>query len=552
MSPRRASRRRRRGLAPRAYSRGSAALAVGLVLLFAGVWGFGPSGDDDAAPGIVAQPNVILIVTDDQRHDTLSAMPTVRTELAEKGVTFSNAVVVNPLCCPSRVSILTGLYSHSSGFYSQKSKSPAVAKAFARVPNLATWLSEAGYETGFVGKYLNGYDGSFVPAGWSHWGAFTGLPAYYDYKLLRRPGGLVSFGRAKADYSTDVLAADADAFVRAADPDRPLFLLFAPYAPHVDISGDPPAAAPRHGGGVPVEPWQPPSVGEDLGDKPAWLRSFVADLPPMSRHDPAEVRAAQLASLRAVDDAVGRILGALGDTGRLQKTLIVFTSDNGITWGEHGLGNYKLTAYEESIRVPFIVRYDGRLPADVVDDRLVANIDIAPTVTDAAGVTLDADGRSLLGNGRWRTDVLVEHTGTRVPTYCAVRSATAMYAAYADGAEELYDLAVDPYQLRNLAKDRLRREARHEMRLRVRQLCRPLPRGLELPGVCTTNGGPRDNEVPIRGTRWFDVLCAGAGDDRVWTRDARRDLVYCGPGRDHAYVDAVDEVDADCETVLRR
>ena len=496
-----------------------------------------------------AQSNVVLILTDDQRHDALSTMPTVREELAAKGVTFRQAVVVNPLCCPSRVAILTGLYSHSSGFYSQNSFSPKVAKAFERLPNLGTWLSATGYETAFVGKYLNGYDGSFVPAGWSHWTPFTGLPDYYDYTLLRS-GAIVSFGRAPADYSTDVLAAEADAFVRAADPDRPLFLLFAPYAPHVDISGDPPAAAPRHVGSVPVEPWQPPSVGEDLSDKPAWLRSFAASLPPIASHDPAEVRAGQLASLRAVDDAVGRILEALTDTGRLQDTLIVFTSDNGLTWGEHGLGNYKLTPYEESIRVPFIARYDDRLPVNVVDDRLVANIDIAPTVMQAAGVTLQADGRSLLGSGNWRTDVLVEHSGRRVPTYCAVRSETALYTAYADRAEELYDLVADPFQLRNLVDGRLRREARHEMRLRVRELCQPRPRGLELPGICTKNGGPRNNR--IRGTRWFDVICARAGNDIVWARDGRRDLVFCGPGRDRVYAGRVDEVNRSCETVLRR
>ncbi|MGH3021983.1 MAG: sulfatase family protein [Gaiellaceae bacterium] len=496
-----------------------------------------------------AGSNVVLVLTDDQRHDTLSTMPIVRAELAAKGVTFPQAVVVNPLCCPSRVSILTGLYSHSSGFYSQNSKSPEVAKAFARVPNLGTWLSGVGYETAFVGKYLNGYDGSFVPAGWSRWTPFTGLPAYYDYTLLR-PGGPVSYGRAPADYSTDVLAAEADAFVRVADPDRPLFLVFAPYAPHVEVTGAPPAAAPRHVGSVPVAPWQPPSVGEDLADKPAWLRSFAANLPPMARHDPAEVRAGQLASLRAVDDAVGRILGALRDTGRLQDTLILFTSDNGFTWGEHGLGNYKLTPYEESIRVPFIARYDGRLPANVVDQRLVANIDIAPTVMEAAGVALRADGRSLLRSGGWRTDVLVEHTGRRVPTYCAVRSNTALYTAYADGAEELYDLAADPYQLQNFVNGRLRREARHQMRLRVRQLCRPRPRGLELPGICTKNGGPLNNR--IRGTRWFDVICARAGNDVVWARDGRKDLVYCGPGRDRVYADSVDGADSTCETVLRR
>ena len=507
-----------------------------------------------------AAPNVVLIVTDDQRWDTLSAMPTVQSELVGKGVTFANAVVVNPLCCPSRATILTGLYSHSTGIYRNNSFNPARARRF-RLPTVATWLDRAGYTTAYVGKYLNGYDGSFVPKGWDRWITFTGLADYYRYTLLR-DGVRRAYGSGPAAYSTDVLAADAAAVIREAEGN--LFLLFAPYAPHADISGGPPAPAPRHAGTVPVEPWRPPGVGEDLSDKPRWLRRVSANLPHAASGNSAAVRAGQLEALRAVDDAVAVILEALEETGRLADTLLIFTSDNGYTWGEHGLGNWKLVPYEESIRVPFVVRFDGRAPVGRQEPRLVANIDIAPTVAAAAGLSRTTEGRSLLPllSGDpvpWRRDVLVEHKGEAVPTYCAVRSEPWMYAQYTDGSEELYDLAADPHQLENLAGRLTMRAVRHAQRLRLRKLCRPVPPGFVRVGICTAKG--RDRQDVLLGTRWFDALCPGRGVDRVralegddviYAADRTRDYVSCGPGIDTVHADYLDKPAASCERIVRR
>ena len=507
-----------------------------------------------------ARPNVVLVVTDDQRWDTLSDMPTVQSQLVAKGVTFTNAFAVNPLCCPSRATILTGLYSHTTGIYNQNSFNPTQAQNFRR-RTLANWLDDAGYTTAYVGKYLNGYDGSFVPGGWDRWTTFTGLPAYYDYTLLR-DGTTVSFGSFADDYSTDVLGAEAADFIRETSGE--IFLLFAPYAPHVEITGDPPPPAPRHAGTIVVDPWRPPSVGEDISDKPAWLRHAVRNLPPAASWNSDAVREGQLEALRAVDDAVARILDALTDTGRLADTLFVFTADNGLTWGEHSLGNWKLVPHEESIRVPFVVRFDGRVPAGRQSSRMVANVDIAPTAAEAAGVPRMTEGRSLLPlfagvPVSWRRDLVVEHVGTLVPTYCAVRSRAWLYAQYADRSEELYRLATDPYQLQNLASRPVWGEIRHALRLRMRDLCLPRPRRFVAVDLCTRRGG--DRREALVGTAWFDVLCPGrgrdsvqakAGNDIVYARDRMRDVIGCGLGRDTVYADRRDSIGLDCEQVYLR
>ena len=455
-------------------------LALGLAVLMILVRPPGSEQATEAESPRAGSPSIVLVVTDDQRWDTLAAMPTVSSELVAKGVTFTNAFVVNPLCCPSRATILTGLYSHTTKIYGQKWNDAETARSFLR-PTIATRLDEAGYETIFAGKYLNGYDGSFVPPGWDRWTAFAGRPGYYGYELVRGDRR-EQFGARVADYSTDVLARTAAEAIRTTPGTQPLFLLFAPFAPHVVRDGSPPTPAPRHAGTVEPTPWTPPSVDEDVSDKPAWLRRLVQDLPPMTRYDSAAVRAGQLTALKAVDDAVRRILTALEDTGRLANTLIIFTSDNGFTWGEHRLGNWKLVPYDESIRVPLVLRFDGRAQTGRNEPRIVANVDLAPTVMGAAGGSLQTEGRSLLPlaagtQAGWRGAVLVEHIGERVPTYCAVRGRRWMYARYADGSEELYDMTADPYQLTNVAYRAQEREARDAQRQLLRTLCRPAPPG---------------------------------------------------------------------------
>lgn len=432
---------------------------------------------------------IVLVVTDDQRFDTLWAMPTVTAELVRRGASFPDAFVVNPICCPSRTTILTGAYSHTTGVYRQV---PPFGRFewFRDGSTLATWLQDAGYTTGLFGKYLDGYQhaglAGYIPPGWDRWAAFV-HSQYEDY-ALSIDGHIRRFGSAPEDYSTDVLARMAEAFVR--ETPGPLFLYLAPAAPH-----GPATPAPRDEGAFGnLAPWRPPSYDEaDVSDKPPW----VQDLQPLSeprRERIDTLRRNQYASLLAVDRAVAGLIDALRDTGRLADTLFVYTSDNGLLWGEHRWRR-KEAAYEESIRVPLVVRWDagGVLPGGR-PRVLAANVDLAPTIADAVGIPAPgAEGISLLPAlrgepGPTREDLLIEHLAgaNPVPTYCAVRSRRWMYVRYADGFEELYDLADDPYELQNLAGDPAVAGILRERRTRLAELCDPPP-----PGYADASAGGR-------------------------------------------------------------
>lgn len=444
---------------------------------------FGSAQATDEEP----RPSIVFIVTDDQRWDTLSVMPTVRHRIGGAGVKFRNGFVVNPLCCPSRASILTGQYSHSTGLYRNEPPYGGFP-SFDDSSTLPVWLSEAGYKTGLFGKYLNQYrETTYVPPGWSRWVVpmASATDQYFDYDL-NVDGTMTHRGTAPEDYLTDVLADHAVSWIKK-NPTRPLFLYFAPKAPH-----GPATPAPRHAG-APVPTWDPPpSFNErNVSDKPAHIRA----LPKVSDRDRIRIRrfrAKQLRTLMAVDDAVDRILDALEQTGRLSTTLVVFTSDNGFTWGEHRWVKNKQVPYEESIRVPFLVRYDPLVSQARRDGRFVLNIDLAPTAAEIAGTTApDADGESLLpllasAKGPGRSDFLIEHMGLDeerfVPSYCAVRNNRHTYVAYDTGETELYDLASDPYQLKNRASDPALEGVRTELSARVGTLCDPPPPGMDPPG----------------------------------------------------------------------
>ncbi len=413
------------------------------------------------------RPNIVLILTDDQSFDSLPHDPPVMPALqammqdpTDHWIQFPNAFINTPLCCPSRATILTGESSNHTGV--QNNFEGAVLDDASTV---ATWLHDAGYETGLIGKYLNGYPFGFapyVPPGWDRWlvrkQAAQGS-LYYDY-VLEDQGFPVVHGDEPADYSTDVYASAAVSFLRSAPADRPFFLEIAPSAPHrpwTPAPGDVGAYA-----GMPI--FQPPSVGEpDVSDKPAWVRRLP---------EPDAARLAQLRSLhqrsfealRAVDRLVARVVRVLRERGALDRTVIFFLTDNGFSFGEHRWVS-KACPYEECVRTPFLVRFPGALSH--VDDHLVSNVDLAPTFADLAGVAPGnrVDGRSLvpLLEGRsppsWRTGVLLEYVGDRhIPAWWAIRTANFLYVEYATGERELYDLTgrlgpADPYELDNRADD---------------------------------------------------------------------------------------------------
>jgi N-acetylglucosamine-6-sulfatase len=440
--------------------------------------------DVTAPSGPGSRPSIVLINTDDQRPETLAKMPTVQRRLMNQGITFPNAFVVNPECCPSRASTFTGLYSHNTGVYRDQPPHGGM-KSFVSHGNesstIATWLRDDGYTTALMGKYLNGYKGTRVPPGWDNWTAFnvphSGKGHYYNYDLNIN-GKLKSFGKRRKDYSTDVLTRRADSFIH--NTNGPLFLYWAPSAPH-----KPAVPAHRYAHALSHLPkWRPKSYNErGISDKPKWAQ--FDRLSKRERQAIDETRLDQYRTLLSVDDSVGNIVNALKDTGRLDNTLIIFTSDNGFLWGEHRLDG-KQTPWEESIRVPFIFRYDPITQNTAsTDPNLVLNIDLAPTIADLANVnTPSVDGQSildLLSGDTWRTQFLIEHMEGRyspAPTYCALRTQTEMYSVYKTGDRELYDLTKDPLELHNLANDPDYHDAifaNGGYNDQLRQLCTPPP-----------------------------------------------------------------------------
>ena len=424
-------------------------------------------------------PSIVVIVTDDQRWDTLDAMPIVQSELADHGVTFRNGFVVNSACCPSRASILTGKYSHSTGVYTNTG-SEGGFRSFNDGSTMATWL-DVDYESALIGKYLNNYEfagkNGQVPLGWDHWVAFP-KAAYGDF-ALNIDGKVERFGGHQGS-STSVLADQAVRFIEGTD--GPLLLYFAPKAPHWPAEPEPRDADEfSH-----IAKHRPRSFNEaDVSDKPDWVQRkdllTSAQVKAMDRF-----RRGQLQTLLPVDRAVGDVVAALDDTGRLGNTMIVFLSDNGMLWGEHRLRG-KGNAYEESIRVPFIVRYDaGVADPGSASDELVLNIDIAPTAAALGGVNAPrAEGKSLLPllldpDASWREDFLVEHFSPggpsgNPPVFCAVRSERYKLVDYYWGRDELYDLNSDPYELENRIFDPALAAERNHLQAREKELCNPPP-----------------------------------------------------------------------------
>jgi N-acetylglucosamine-6-sulfatase len=436
-------------------------------------------GNATSADPFVVLPNILVVLTDDQRWDSLSYMPNVESELVDHGITFTNAFVENPLCCPSRVNFLTGQDSHTSGIWTNNLPYGGFHAFTADDQTLATWLNDGGYQTILAGKYLNYYwdsNGSYIPPGWDVWRAFASDTPYFDYEISG-DGQLELHGSSPADYSTDVIAQEAETAIEQTSPQDPVFLWFAPFAPHKPFTPAPRDAGTMSG----IAPWRPKSYDErDVSDKPAYIRSA----PRLSSTRKAEIdadRQQQLASLGAVDDAVGGLLDSLRAEGRLGDTLVIYTSDNGFLWGEHR-DEGKVVPYEESIRVPFVVRWDRVISSPATDRHLVENIDVAPTLVGAADAASETfDGRSLLPLLRgaqvpWRGRALIEHLGQGdVPSYCAVRTLNSIFVHYETGEEEFYKLGGDPLERTNRATDPKVAAKVNGLRGSLRTRCDPLP-----------------------------------------------------------------------------
>jgi N-acetylglucosamine-6-sulfatase len=431
------------------------------------------SGHPSAKKRVQPGPNIVVIETDDQDAASVAHMPKVQALLAAQGTTFENSFVSDSLCCPSRATFLTGQYAHNHHVLSNNPPDGGYRRL--RASNaLPVWLKRVGYRTILVGKYLNGFGGGAGgkkplpprPPGWSAFFAVLDpTQRYFDFPV--DDNGVVRRFSGQDSYQTDLLADTAVRSIRrAASLHKPFMLWFTPAAPH-----DPATPAPRDDGKTHDEPVpDPPSLNEaDVQDKPSFIRSLPL-LKPMQLTKREGRYRRRLATLLGVDDAVAKIVDALSATGQLAKTVIVFTSDNGWVLGEHRIPAGKRVPYEESIRVPLIVRGPG-FARGVKRAAPVANIDLAPTIAALAHARagVDVDGCSLLplaahARAHWQRNLLFENLTTNglggetdkvkdLPKYAAIRSGQFMWVEYANGERELYDLASDPYELSNRAAD---------------------------------------------------------------------------------------------------
>src|SRR5918998_3116844 len=438
----------------------SLGVLVGLVVTFlAGCSGSVEAAQQEAAGAPAAQPNIIFVLTDDLDYASAFKMPEIRSLLVEEGTSFESAFTSQSLCCPSRATILTGLYAHNSGIKGNKPPDGGFEKfhdeGFEEATIATRLQDEGGYRTAYFGKYLNGYpagDPTHIPPGWDEWYGKLNEQKLYDYSINEN-GEVVSYGSETRDFFTDVLSNQATDFVeRAASKDQPFFMHVAPTAPH-----GPATPAERHEGAIADEEVpRPPSFDEeDVSDKPSWRQETER----FSEEEISEIDAyhqKRLESMLAVDEMVGSLVEELEAAGELDNTYIIFTSDNGWLAGVHRMKEGKDRAYEESAHVPLLVRGPGVHAGSQIEE-LTVNTDFAPTFAEIVGAEYpDADGRSLVPlmrgeNPPWRSSVLLEgFVGKGDRVYGAVRTETHKYVEYGNGEEELYDLQNDPYELENV------------------------------------------------------------------------------------------------------
>ena len=403
------------------------------------------------------RPNVLVLMMDDMRDDDLQFLPNVRRLIRDQGVRFTNTFSAHPLCCPARASFFTGQYSHNHEVWSHKA--PFGFRVFDDSETLPVWLTEdGGYDTTFVGKYLNGYgrmpmpDGStslrYVPPGWSDWRAAVdnvhdepeseelqgGVYRYFDTTLSNNGRLEPHQGAYQTNLFSDITQ---DVIRRQARDTKPFFIETAFAAPHVGSprEKDDPRRFRRSDGFT--QTWQnparpsyvkgrfdhrisaiPTALDEgDISDKPAFLKNQ----PPLVQQEwdaILEDYRQRVEALSVVDDEIANIIESLERTGELDNTYVLLTSDNGFFLGEHRRRQGKILPYDPALRVPLVIRGPG-IPAGEERRDPFQMIDFAPTILDMAGVRTppEVDGESMLGVARegdrgWRRPIFTE-TGPR-------------------------------------------------------------------------------------------------------------------------------------------
>lgn len=451
-------------------------------------------------------PNVVIFLTDDQRDGTIGEMPSVQSLLQRKGVQFTDAQSPTSTCCPARASLYTGNLARTTGVWTNWPPYGGweAFHAHGNEPDaLAVRMQEAGYQTALSGKYLNDYayphvridqtgDKNYIPPGWDSWWAF-GMPTdnsrtadqgYFDYYLMERPTPSQSpkyvwYGHQARDYSSDVFGDHAVDFIQGASAAKPLFLVYAPYGPHAPYTPPPRYAHARVS--------TPPVAGfGDTAGKPSWITLNK----PVTRQRSLGLARNQARCLKAVDDNVRKIIDALQAEGRLQNTLLVFLSDNGLTWGEFNILGQKNYPYTTDI--PMLMRWDSAPGGSVLaspgtrDGRLVSITDVTTTILKAAGASTTGifDGLDLSSSSAKRSELLISawrnrgsHGPDNMPAYCGIRTPSWLYVRYGQGYEELYDLKRDPHFLSNLALKPGQGGLLQHMRSKIQVQCDPAPPG---------------------------------------------------------------------------
>ena len=482
------------------------AAAVALASALAGCGGEDPNPPVAPKPAFGEQPNIVFILTDDQDYESYNrrTMPKTMHLIGDHGTTFTNYWDATPLCCPARAGLLTGQYGHNNGVLNNK---PGYANLEQPDNVLPVWLQRAGYQTANVGKFLNGYESAVddkddVAPGWDHWSVEVGNGrGYYDFKLA--VDGKQRKEQYKGEYLTDVLNDRADEYLREMAGAQPFYLQLWQSAPHVEnINAN--SGGPCGGESVPPQrdlgrfpettlPRMPGVRERDVSDKP----EIISGQPPIGPQRREVLRhryECRVETLPAVDRGVAKLFRTLRETGELDDTIIVFSSDNGTFDGQHRLPGGKGLAYEEAAHLPFVVRvpprFRGGEPAPTASDELTANIDWAPTLVEWAGTetcpeTGDCrvmDGRSLVPllegrTGDWpgaralatELDLQKDEVQPGRGISCSfegVRQGRWLYVRHtalpdletglcepADEVE-LYDHVRDPFELRNLAPTR--------------------------------------------------------------------------------------------------
>ncbi|MDH5588825.1 MAG: sulfatase-like hydrolase/transferase [Gemmatimonadota bacterium] len=440
-------------------------------------------GSREGAPSEGSRPNIVFVLLDDVRYDDVIDHPFVDlpnlTRLTNEGASFQRFFTSAPLCSPSRAIFMTGQYAFHNGIVDNGER----AELSHRIVTFPRLLHDAGYHTGFFGKWHMGHEDDSPRPGFDRWVSFVGQGVYFDPDL-NVDGTLVK----GEGYMTDLLTDHAVSFIGAAPEDEPFLVFVAQKAVHPEILPDyvrtfPPApgdeglygdAEPDHG-----PSWRAPTTG-----KPALSRPVDHDDPRSPEGGlPDDVIVNRLRMLSAVDRGVGRLIEALEARGIMDETIFVVTSDQGFFYGEFGLAQERRLAYEPSTHVPLLVRYPALVGAGAAPDALASNVDIAPTLLELGGapVPADMDGRSLVpvldgSVESVRDELLVEYYSDQVfpriqnMGYKALRTNRFKYIRYEEleGMDELYDLDSDPFELDNLLPDRVPAGVLEDLTARMR------------------------------------------------------------------------------------